>query len=392
MKLRYLLLILAVSSACTQRSPIPEYSQPFPVETIVVDLDKIPEINGLERRGVRQEQITHDFWVQLETLPECLIGYIDQMQVFRDKIFVLDRSVAYGLFVFDMKGKFLYQAGRKGKGPGEYYQISQFYIDSVKNAVTLLDAEMKKIHRYNLENGRFLEAVQLDKSYYVNSGIVFDSSAYAFDQIYVNPRKGKVQYHLNFFVGDSVFGFKPLKDGHFLPNKTPFTVSSGKIFYTPIRCDTIFEIDKNGIKRGIYIDFGDRALPQNYLEMGFSKEDAKTLMRSKYAINLCDVVETSRYLYFSLMLKSSGRFVLIDKSTKTTYTWFNFSGAQPTDFLCAYGNYLVAKMANVAQLYNTIPENVQAKMDSLRTDEFKKIIREAKEGDNPALYFVDLNL
>lgn len=392
MKIKYLLFAIVVCSACTQRSQIPEYSKPFPVETIAVDLDKFPDSEGLELRGVRQEQITHDFWVQLETLPECLIGYIDQMQVFRDKIFVLDRSVANGVFVFDMKGKFLYQAGRKGKGPGEYYQISQFYIDSVKNAVTLLDAEMKKIHRYNLENGRFLEAVQLDKSYYVNSGIVFDSSAYAFDQIYVNPRKGKVQYHLNFFVGDSIFGFKPLKDGHFLPNKTPFTVSSGKVFYTPIRCDTIFEIDKSGIKRGIYIDFGDRALPQNYLEMGFSKEDSKTLQRSKYAINLRNVVETPRYFCFSVSLSSSGRFVLIDKLTKNTYTYFNFAASQPTFFLCAYGNYLVAESKNVEKFYNSIPENIQAKKDSLRTDEFKKIIREAKEGDNPALYFVDLNL
>lgn len=392
MKIKYLLFAIIVCSACTQRSPISEYSQPFPVETFVVDLDKVPEVGGLERRGVRQEQITHDFWVQLETLPECLIGYIDQMQVFRDKIFVLDRSVANGVFVFDMKGKFLYQAGRKGKGPGEYYQISQLYIDSVKNAVTLLDAEMKKIHRYNLENGRFIEAVQLDKSYYVNSGVVFDSSAYAFDQIYINPRKGKRQYHLNFFVGDSIFGFKPLKDGHFLPNKIPFTVSSGKVFYTPIRCDTIFEIDKSGIKRGIYIDFGDRALPQNYLESGFSKENVNALMGSKYAINLCDVIETPRYFCFSLLLSTMGRYVLIDKSTKTIYTWFNFAGAQPTEFLCAYGNYLVTKMENAAKLYSTIPENVQVKMDSLRTDEHKKIIREAKEGDNPVLYFVDLNL
>ena len=392
MKIKYVLFAIVVCSACTQRSPISEYSHPFPVETIVVDLDKFPDSEGLELRGVRQEQITNDFWVQLETLPECLLGNIDQMQVFRNKIYVLDRSVANGLYVFDMKGKFLYQAGRKGKGPGEYYQISQFYIDSVKNAVTLLDAEMKKIHRYNLENGRFLEAIQLDKSYYVNSGIVFDSSAYAFDQIYVNPRKGKRQYHLNFFVGDSIFGFKPLKDGHFLPNKIPFTVSSGKVFYTPIRCDTIFEIDKSGIKRGIYIDFGVRALPQKYLEMGFSKEDSKTLQRSKYAINLRNVVETPRYFCFSVSLSSSGRFVLIDKLTKNTYTYFNFSALQPSFFLCAYGNYLVSERKNVVNFYNSIPENVQVQMDSLRTDEFKKIIREAKEGDNPALYFVDLNL
>ena len=123
-----LLLLLLLCIACTSKNSIPEYSQPFPVETIVVDLDKIPEVGGLERRGVRQEQITHDFWVQLETLPECLIGYIDQMQVFRDKIFVLDRSVVNGLFVFDMKGKFLYQAGRKGKGPGEYYQIGRAHV------------------------------------------------------------------------------------------------------------------------------------------------------------------------------------------------------------------------------------------------------------------------
>ena len=50
------------------------------------------------------------------------------------------------LLVFGMDGKFKYQIGDQGKGPGEFLEINDFIID--KNNIELLD--FKKILTYSL--------------------------------------------------------------------------------------------------------------------------------------------------------------------------------------------------------------------------------------------------
>ncbi len=365
-----------------------DYAPSFPVETIQVDLDDIPK-DPANQQPLARERIVHDFWVQLETSPECLIASVDQLQVCCNKIFVLDKDIANALFVFDMKGRFLYQAGRKGRGPGEYFEASQFTVDSVNRMVVLFDSQTRDFHRYRISDGRFISTLPADKSYAVNSGIYFDSLSYALDQIYHLPFKGKTQYHLNLFRGDSIVGFKHLQKGHFLPNKFPFTVSSGKIFYTPIRCDTIFEIDKNGIKRGVFIDFGKRALPLDYLERGFSKEKPAKLLSSGYAINLRSVLETDRFFYCSFLCGPLQRDVFYDKITHVRHPHINFSGRQPNSFRATYGNYFVAPLVIIPYASDT-PDSVIRAIDARRSAEHRAILQYMQEGDNPALYFVEI--
>ena len=380
-----ILLTLSFFCACEKKSIIRDHNPTFPVETIRVDLDYIPK-NPANQQPLPRERIAHDFWVRLETSPACLIASVDQLQVCCNKIFVLDKDIANALFVFDMKGRFLYQAGRKGRGPGEYFEASQFTIDSVNRMVVLFDSQTRDFHRYRLSDGRYLNTLPADKSYAVNSGIYFDSLSYAFDQIYHLRFKGKAQYHLNLFRGDSIIGFKRIQKGHFLPNKFPFTVSSGKIFYTPIRCDTIFEIDKSGIKRGIFIDFGKRALPLDYLEGGL--ETPSALMKSGYAINLRSVLETDRFFYCAFLCGLQ-RTVFYDKVTHMRHPHISFSGGQPNSFLATYGNYFVSPLSIIPYASDT-PDSVIRAIEARHSPEHRAILQNMKEGDNPALYFVEI--
>ena len=71
--------------------------------------------------------------IPLETSENCLIGRIDELKVFDDTLYVLDRNIAKALFVFDNKGRFIRKIGRLGKGPGEYIIPRSFTIDNKKN-------------------------------------------------------------------------------------------------------------------------------------------------------------------------------------------------------------------------------------------------------------------
>lgn len=77
--------------------------------------------------------------IALETNNDCLIGQIDDLQIMNDTLYILDRSIAKALFVFDEKGKFIRKIGNIGKGPGEYIRPHSFSLDVKNNQIQIFD-------------------------------------------------------------------------------------------------------------------------------------------------------------------------------------------------------------------------------------------------------------
>ena len=95
----------------------------------------------------------------LETRAECLIGSINEIQVFDGYIFVLDLFVSKSLFVFDMEGRFIRKIGALGNGPGEYIEIRDFTLDTENGFIFLCDRGTR-IHKYKLD-GTYISSITL---------------------------------------------------------------------------------------------------------------------------------------------------------------------------------------------------------------------------------------
>ena len=93
----------------------------------------------------------------LETNKDCLIGFINDFQVFDNCIYVLDILYANSLYVFDMNGRFLRKIGSTGNGPGEYIRVEDFTLDIENQFIYLLDYG-RRIHKYDL-NGKFVSTI-----------------------------------------------------------------------------------------------------------------------------------------------------------------------------------------------------------------------------------------
>lgn len=87
--------------------------------------------------------------IPLETSDECLIKYIDDIQVSNDYIFILDRDLKR-LYCFDKNGKHIRRIGSVGNGPGELTRISAFTVDD-DGYIYVLDGSKNKVYVYNLE-------------------------------------------------------------------------------------------------------------------------------------------------------------------------------------------------------------------------------------------------
>ncbi len=77
----------------------------------------------------------------------------------KDNIYTYDKKHEK-LFVFNSQGKYLYNIGKKGEGPGEYNYISNFYI--FKKYIIIADHE--KLH-YFLNNGKYIKTIKVPKLY-----------------------------------------------------------------------------------------------------------------------------------------------------------------------------------------------------------------------------------
>ncbi|MDD2529408.1 MAG: 6-bladed beta-propeller [Lentimicrobiaceae bacterium] len=78
-------------------------------------------------------------FIKLETNDEAIFGNIERIIFYNDRIFILDSEVAGKLLVFDRSGKYITTVGGKGKGPGEIIYPMDFYIDTLKKTINILD-------------------------------------------------------------------------------------------------------------------------------------------------------------------------------------------------------------------------------------------------------------
>jgi len=101
-------------------------------------------------------------YIPLETRQECLVGGDIQDVVFHDdKFYILsDRKRVQ---CFDRDGKFLFNVGYEGRGPGEYSLLSNISIDD--GVVYAFCMNERQLHSYDASTGKFIKSYKLSKNY-----------------------------------------------------------------------------------------------------------------------------------------------------------------------------------------------------------------------------------
>jgi hypothetical protein len=114
--------------------------------------------------------------VKLEATDDCLIGEIRKVVLADTLIFVNDAFIANKLFLFNDKGKFIRQIGRKGQGPGEYVQVSDFYYDETTGEILLYDQFRSRIMYFDLAGKHLRDKKQIIS--YINFTKIDDEYVY----------------------------------------------------------------------------------------------------------------------------------------------------------------------------------------------------------------------
>ena len=170
------------------------------------------------------------------------IGEISYILVYKNRIFVLDTFQTKSVYIFDMQGNYIGQAGRVGQGPGEYTEPFAISIDENNETPLLVVTDNILYMYYYTLDGKFVKKEMrfLGSFSIKHKGVGFNASC-----IGLLGKRLEEEYDLIVSYGDTVQykGFKayPLQkdasDGQY-----QLRVNNDNLFFTPILSDTTYTI------------------------------------------------------------------------------------------------------------------------------------------------------
>jgi hypothetical protein len=142
-----------------------------------IDLDSVKRENNFKTSDIFKKVNV----IILEDHDYAVIGNISGMQICDGKIYILDSWRTNKLYVYDKAtGKYLKQIGRHGQGPEEYQGVTGFCIDTLRKEIYLLDKGKHKIHKHDLETGKYIANVDIPDE------IWYNYISFANDKLYIN--------------------------------------------------------------------------------------------------------------------------------------------------------------------------------------------------------------
>lgn len=151
------------------------------------DTDEETRVDFGSLKTIKSDEIISDYeYIQLESSKTSLLGAINQVEVYNDHIYILDKNRTNTIFVFSKEGKFISKLEAKGNGPGEFIAPNSFKIDK-KGNIYILDRSLNKLLKYNSDNFKFVESILLPEPSPLSFSIIEDKCLF----IYYYPLREK---------------------------------------------------------------------------------------------------------------------------------------------------------------------------------------------------------
>lgn len=275
-------------------------------------------------------------FIELETTDESLIGSFDGMIIHNDLIYIKDIWSAQRIFVFDKQGRFIRKIGQKGVGPNEYLSISDFTIDDITNTLLICDYDSKKIFKYNIETGEFLESVKIKSNDIFINDIVTIKENILVNAIYYDNRTDP-RFMLHVIDKDNGNILKRwMNVNDFNCNWNELVSRQGGFFYskgqTPIKYtnffnNIIYEITENGPNPYIMLESKNWVSCEDIKEMANNSKHIREVydevIKRKFDFNISDFVEIDNLIFLDFMRGQDIIKIVYDKNTKKAILSYN---------------------------------------------------------------------
>ena len=305
MKAKCLLIIALIVSSCSNKPS----KQSLDSTIQVYPISPKDGINVLT--SFLFDSITY---LPLETNNNTLIGSVDKLEVFDFHYYLLDKKNKK-IWCYDLDGKYIFQIYKRGNGPGEYLNISDFTIDEVNKHILILDREIRKILYYDL-NGNHIKSVDIEVN--ARNFAKLNSSFLLYTggaDIFMGKKQQKYGYNLfqTDLEGNVLSGYFPYYEiTDDLWGINVFSTNK-KILFHYANNDTIYEFNKNGalVCRHLF-DFGKYRRPIENIK---DKTTMKNYYNNPDHASISEVFHSSTYTFIRYSYERRARFLLANNIT-----------------------------------------------------------------------------
>jgi len=314
---------------------------------------------------------------------DTIMGEIERIKYENNCIYISDGRT---LFIFSEKGNLLSCFEKKGNGPGEYSEITDFMIDG--ETIMILDRNQQRLITYdhlgksmttsNLEYDAQAISPIVNNSFFLYSGIDYSHKLRRVkngqqDSSYLPVDKNQAEYlfifaHHNFYqYQKSIYFFQPIND-------------------------TVYVSDESGdITPSFYVNFKGRNIPPSFLKKHYKdvKDFFDQLYEKSYAYGVYSFAIYDRFLMFSSFYQKDKKLTVFDRINKITNTfvavkdnvYFNGLTIPLSEFIYHANKHIVVPLDafSVVEWRDKHPP----------LEQFKEIVNTTEEKDNPLLLIFD---
>jgi len=334
-------------------------------------------------------------YVKLSNEPEAIVGDINKIVIHDTCIYVLDRYKTKSLKKFSRKGAYMATIGKRGPGPEEYMEPTDFMVTA--DEIIVSDQFKSDLKFYDL-SGIFKYAKRVPFLFLKFSA--FSSNQYIFHQI-TTDSNNHMQSISNWLIFETDSTFKINDRGFFRPDdrdnnfiiENNFYSYKDKVFFHPTYNDTIYSISPDRLIQAEYImDFPNGKLPEQYLLKGNEKALLKNTNEGPYAIFPGNYVPMDDFIYFEYNTKTRIYRVLYSKKTNKIIVGSIFNN--DINYIFQYNNILTSTDHNVlvgymqsyiiSDIFGKHPRSEYVKQIG---EENTRIGESIKSEDNPIILF-----
>lgn len=225
------------------------------------------------------------------------------------------------LYLKDMESGTTITLGRKGKGPGQYRSLTNFFMDTPNKKIWVLDGRQGKFFIYSMPDGHLIREITdkqliFAQSFFVMGDIVAVYGGVSFF--------GNHQHRLIFFdtqtheVVARYFPITPAENNYmYFIEQDNFTTDS--LFHYKFNNDfyRISRVDGQYLSKALSFSFGSATLPKEILQKEYAdvrvfNEYCKT---TAYAYGIANVLSWPDKIFFTFHYKDSWPHLIYDKSS-----------------------------------------------------------------------------
>lgn len=263
----------------------------------------------------------------LETNKESLLAEIEEIFIYKNRIYVHTWIESESLLCFSNKGKFLFEVGGEGKGPGEYIQPTCTWIGETNGTefIQIHDGFSRKNLFYDINNGKFIKDESTDN-------IILHNSKQVGNYIIALQAWRGLETRNRLIICEQspltirYSGLESKSEFDLLSNRgaisEPF--NNEHVLFATGAEDIIHEISPIGVTKQYWVDFGNKSIPESEkLEFDFDniEEDYFSNNKGKYFTGISDLCETSDHILFSFTDYNQAYFAAYNKKNKTCVSY-----------------------------------------------------------------------